>query len=45
MKIIKGMLIGGMISAGLVMMYGDTIGLNKHKMMKQGKRLIKKMHI
>ena len=45
MKLIKGMLIGGMISAGLVMMYGDTMGFNRHKMMKQGKKLMKKMGI
>jgi len=43
MKVIKGIIIGGMISAGLVMMYGETMGFNKKKMMKQGKRMIKKM--
>ncbi len=43
MKLVKGILIGGMVSAGLVMMYGETIGFNKKKMMKQGKRMIKKM--
>ena len=43
MKLVKGILIGGMVSAGLVMMYGETIGFNKMKMMKQGKRMIKKM--
>ena len=43
MKFVKGILIGGMISAGLVMMYGETMGLNKKKMMKQGKKMIHKM--
>lgn len=43
MKVIKGIIIGGMLSAGLVMMYGETMGFNKKKMMKQGKRMIKKM--
>lgn len=42
MKVIKGIIIGGVISAGLVMMYGETMGLNKKKMMKQGKRMIRK---
>ena len=35
MKLVKGMIIGGMVSAGLVLMYGETIGFNKNKMMKQ----------
>lgn len=43
MKLVKGMLIGGMVSAGLVMIYGETIGFNKKKMMKQGKKMIRKM--
>lgn len=43
MKFIKGIIIGGMVSAGLVMMYGETMGFNKKKMMKQGKRMIRKM--
>lgn len=43
MKLIKGMIIGGMVSAGLVMIYGETIGFNKNKMMKQGKKMMKKM--
>ena len=43
MEFEKGIIIGGMVSAGLVMMYGETIGFNKKKMMKQGKKMIKKM--
>ena len=43
MKLVKGIIIGGMVFAGLVMMYGETIGFNKKKMMKQGKKMIKKM--
>lgn len=43
MKLIKGFIIGGMVSAGLVMMYGETIGVNRKKMFKQGKKMIKKM--
>ena len=43
MKLVKGMLIGGMISAGIVMMCGETIDCNKNKMLKKGRKLIKKM--
>ena len=43
MKLVKGMLIGGMVSAGLIMIYGETMGFNKRKMMKQGKKIMKKM--
>lgn len=43
MKLVKGMIIGGMVSAGLVMIYGETVGFNKKKMMKQGKKIMKKM--
>ena len=43
MKLLKGMIIGGMVSAGLFMIYGETIGFNKKKMMKQGKKMIKKI--
>lgn len=43
MKLVKGMLIGGMVSAGLVMIYGESMGLNKKKIMKQGRKLIKKV--
>ena len=42
MKLVKGMLIGGMVSAGLVMIYGETMGFNKKKLMKQGKKMIRK---
>jgi len=43
MKLLKGMLIGGMVSAGLVMIYGETMGFKKNKMMKQGKKMMHKM--
>ena len=43
MKLVKGMIIGGIVSAGLVMMYGETMGFNKRKMMKQGKKMMKKI--
>ena len=43
MKLIKGMIIGGMVSAGLVMMYSETMGFEKKKMMKNSKKMMKKM--
>ena len=43
MKLVKGMLIGGMVSAGLVMIYGESMGLNKKKILKHGRKLIKKV--
>ena len=43
MKLVKGMLIGGMVSAGLVMIYGETMGFDRKKMMKSGKKMMKKM--
>ena len=47
MKFIKGVMIGTMISAGVVMMYADTIGMKsgKKKIMKKGKQVAKKMGI
>lgn len=43
MKLVKGMIIGGMVSAGLVMIYGETMGFNRNKMMKKGKKMMKKI--
>lgn len=43
MKLVKGMIIGGMVSAGLIMMYGENMGFNRKKMMKQGKKMIHKI--
>ena len=43
MKFTKGILIGGMITAGLMMMYDHNI--NTKKIMKKGKQLVKKIGI
>ncbi len=45
MKFIKGVMIGGLVTTGLVMMYAETGMMNKKKMMKKGKQLAKKMGI
>lgn len=44
MKFTKGLLIGGLITTGILMMYNDT-NMNKNKMMKKGKKFAKKMGI
>jgi gas vesicle protein len=45
MKFIKGMLIGGIVTAGVAMVYAETMGQNKKKMMKKGKQFVKRMGI
>ncbi len=45
MKFIKGMIIGGIITTGVAMMYSDGMGSTKRKMMKKGKNFAKKMGI
>ncbi len=45
MKFIKGMVMGTLISAGMMMMYTESTGMNKKKMMKKGKQMAKKMGI
>lgn len=46
MKFIKGMMIGTLISAGVLMMYNEGNNMmNKKKMMKKGKQFAKKMGI
>lgn len=45
MKFVKGMVMGGLISAGIVMMYNDKNTMKKNKMIKKGRQMIKKMGI
>ena len=45
MKFIKGVLIGGLITTGLVMMYAESGKMNKKTVMKQGRKMAKKMGI
>ena len=44
MKLIKGILIGTMVSAGIWMMYNENM-INQKKVMKKGKQMAKKMGI
>lgn len=43
MKFTKGMIIGSMITAGIMVMYTDS--MDTKKMMKKGKQLMRKMGI
>lgn len=45
MKFVKGMVMGTLISAGVVMMYNERNSMKKNKMIKKGKQFIKKMGI
>ena len=44
MKFTKGMIIGSVITAGVMMMYADN-SMNTKKIMRKGKQLAKKMGI
>ena len=45
MKFVKGVMIGGLITTGLMMMYTESDMMNKKKIMKKGKQFAKKMGI
>lgn len=45
MKFIKGMIMGGIVSAGAMMMYKEMTGSSKKQMIKKGKQFAKKMGI
>lgn len=45
MKFVKGMILGTIVSAGLVIAYTETTGQDAKKIMKKGKKMIKKMGI
>ena len=44
MKFTKGIILGSVLTAGIIMMYGDN-NMNTKKMMKKGRQLVKKMGI
>ena len=43
MKFIKGIMIGGLITTGIMMMYSDSEKINKKNLMKKGKKFARKM--
>ncbi len=45
MKFLKGIMVGGIITTGLIMMYTENDMINKKKLMKKGKQVVKKMGI
>ncbi len=45
MKFIKGMLIGGLISAGVAMACSESMQPNRRKMVKMGRQFARKMGI
>lgn len=45
MKFVKGVVIGSLVTAGVVMMYSDDMNINKKKIMKKGKQVAKKLGI
>lgn len=47
MKFTKGLIMGGLLTTGLLMMYNesDMIKRNKKKMMKKGKQIAKKVGV
>lgn len=45
MNFIKGAIIGSAITAGVLMTCSDTMNHSRKKMMKTGKRLMKKMGV
>lgn len=47
MKFTKGLILGGLVTAGILMMYSesDMMTKNKKKMIKKGKQFAKKMGV
>lgn len=45
MKFIKGVTVGGLVTIGIFMLYAESGKMNKKSMMKQGRKMIKKMGI
>ena len=43
MKFMKGLMIGTVVSAGALWMYGEVTKKDKKKMMKKGKKFLKDM--
>ena len=43
MKFIKGVMLGTMISAGAIWMYAEATNMDRKKIMKKGKKILKNM--
>ena len=45
MKFVKGVMLGGLVTSGIFMLYAESGMMNKKTMMKKGRKLVKKMGI
>ena len=45
MRFIKGVMIGGLLTTGMIMMYSEASNQTKKKVMKKGRNVMKKMGI
>lgn len=45
MKFVKGMIMGGIVSAGVMMLYKEMSGKSKKQMIKKGKQFAKKIGV
>lgn len=45
MKFVKGIVVGSLLSAGIALMYTDSMQPNRKKMIKKGRQFAKKMGI
>ena len=43
MKFMKGLMLGGLVTTGMFMLYAESGMMNNKTMMKKGKKLVKKM--
>ena len=43
MKFAKGVMVGTLVSAGIMRMYSETMGKDSKKIVKKGKKFIKQM--
>ena len=43
MNFAKGVMVGTLVSAGIMWMYSETMGKDSKKIMKKGKKIIKQM--
>ena len=45
MKFVKGMVIGSIVSAGIIMLCNDNMNVNKKRIIRKGKQYAKKIGI
>ena len=43
MNFVKGMMVGGLVSAGVFWMYNETMNKDTKKILKRGKKFVKQM--